>query len=42
MTQIVKAKKFIAAAPKEAMTDVLGLVGLCVMIFAGFAAPAFF
>ena len=42
MTQIAKAKLFVTAAPKEAMSDLLGLVGLCVMIFAGFAAPAFF
>ncbi|MEM7237839.1 MAG: hypothetical protein AAF501_08455 [Pseudomonadota bacterium] len=42
MTQLTSAKGYFRSAPGEAIGDVLGLVSLCVMIFAGFAAPAFF
>ena len=37
-----KAHRFAAAAPEEALADVLGFAGLCLLIFAGFMAPAFF
>lgn len=42
MSQIVKARGYFMAAPREALSDLVGLVGLCAMIFAGFAAPVFF
>jgi hypothetical protein len=42
MTMLLKARKFATAAPREALTDALGFAGMCVLIFAGFTAPAFF
>ncbi|MEM7176264.1 MAG: hypothetical protein AAF503_01050 [Pseudomonadota bacterium] len=42
MSQIVKARGYLKAAPREALADLVGLAGLCAMIFAGFAAPVFF
>ena len=42
MTILLKARKFAAAAPREALVDTLGFVGVCALIFAGFTAPAFF
>ncbi|MEM0944209.1 MAG: hypothetical protein AAGI70_09705 [Pseudomonadota bacterium] len=39
MTTIRNARRFITAAPREALADALGLVGLCLMIFAGFTLP---
>jgi hypothetical protein len=42
MTMLIKARKFAAAAPREALMDTLGFAGICALIFAGFTAPAFF
>lgn len=42
MTMLQKAHKFAAEAPREALADALGFAGLCALIFAGFAVPAFF
>jgi hypothetical protein len=42
MVMLLKARKFAADAPHEALTDALGFAGLCVLIFAGFTVPAFF
>ena len=42
MTTLLKARKFVADAPREALTDALGFAGLCALIFAGFTLPAFF
>ena len=42
MAALLKARKFAAEAPREALTDALGFAGLCALIFAGFTLPAFF
>ncbi|HSF95517.1 MAG TPA: hypothetical protein VLA52_10880 [Thermohalobaculum sp.] len=42
MTMLLKARKFAADAPREALADTLGFAAVCVLIFAGFMAPAFF
>jgi hypothetical protein len=42
MAMFIKARKFAAAAPREALTDALGFAGVCALIFAGFTLPAFF
>ena len=42
MAMILKARKFAADAPREALTDALGFAGVCALIFAGFTLPAFF
>jgi len=39
MAVITTARHFISAAPREAVTDALGLMGLCALIFAGFCLP---
>ena len=41
MTTIRNARSFIATAPAEALTDIVGLGAMCLLIFAGFAAPVF-
>lgn len=41
MSTLRKARSYAMAAPREALGDVLGLGALCLMIFAGFTAPAF-
>lgn len=41
MVMIVKARRFAADAPKEALADLLGFAGVCALIFAGFTLPAF-
>ena len=41
MTMLATARKFVAAAPREAFSDALGFAGLCALIFAGFTLPAF-
>jgi hypothetical protein len=42
MAMLLKARKFAAEAPREALADALGFAGLCALIFAGFTLPAFF
>jgi len=42
MAMLLKARKFAADAPREALSDALGFAGLCFLIFAGFTVPAFF
>ena len=42
MTMLLKARKFAASAPREAVLDTLGFAVICALIFAGFSAPAFF
>jgi hypothetical protein len=42
MDTILKARKFAAEAPREALADMLGFAALCAMIFVGFTLPAFF
>ena len=41
MAIVLKARKFVAEAPREALADALGFAGLCALIFAGFTLPAF-
>jgi len=41
MVAIAKAHRFITSAPREAISDALGMAGLCLLIFAGFMVPAF-
>lgn len=40
MSRLVKAQKFIATSPREALADALGLAGFAVLIFAGMLLPA--
>lgn len=40
MAMLLKARKFAADAPREALADALGFTGLCVLIFVGFTVPA--
>jgi hypothetical protein len=42
MAIYLKARKFAAAAPSEALIDALGFAGVCALIFAGFTLPALF
>ena len=42
MVMFLKARKFAAEAPREALIDALGFAGVCALIFAGFTLPAFF
>ena len=42
MVMLLKARKFAADAPREALIDALGFAGVCALIFAGFTLPAFF
>ncbi|MEM1383335.1 MAG: hypothetical protein AAF713_19420 [Pseudomonadota bacterium] len=42
MAKIIETRRFLAAAPREAWTDVTGFAALCLMVFAGFCAPVFF
>lgn len=42
MKQLSSARGYFRSAPSKALGDVFGLIGLCMMIYAGFAAPAFF
>ena len=42
MQTLTRAKTFLTTAPSEALSDAAGLVGICVLIFAGFTLPAFF
>jgi len=39
MALITAARRFAAAAPREALADALGLAAVCALIFAGFLAP---
>ncbi len=41
MSTLLKARKFAAEAPREALIDTLGFAGVCALIFAGFTLPAF-
>jgi hypothetical protein len=41
MVMIVKARRFAANAPREALSDMLGFAGVCALVFAGFTLPAF-
>lgn len=40
MAQMLKARNFLAQAPREALADAAGLVAMCLMIFAGLTLPA--
>jgi len=40
MSMLAKARAFAKSAPREALSDCLGLGALCLMIFAGFTVPA--
>jgi len=40
MVMIIKARRFAADAPREALADFLGFAGVCALIFAGFTLPA--
>ena len=42
MAILIKARNFAQAAPREALADTLGFAAICILIFAGFTAPAFF
>jgi len=42
MAQMIKARNFLAHAPREALSDVAGLAVMCALIFAGFTLPAMF
>ena len=42
MVMLLKARKFAADAPREALIDALGFAGVCALISAGFTLPAFF
>ncbi|MDT8343262.1 MAG: hypothetical protein RQ752_02405 [Thermohalobaculum sp.] len=42
MAQMIKARNFLAHAPREALADAAGLVVICVLIFAGLTLPAMF
>lgn len=42
MAMLLKARKYAADAPREALSDALGFAGVCVLIFAGFTVPALF
>lgn len=41
MATIIKARSILSIAPKEALSDALGLAAVAIMIFAGFLVPAF-
>ena len=41
MAKLIQARKFLDTAPREAIMDAIGFAGICALIFAGFAAPAF-
>ena len=41
MATFLKARRFTAQAPREALADVLGFAAVCALIFAGFTVPAF-
>jgi hypothetical protein len=42
MAQVLKARSYFERAPREALTDVAALAGMCLLVFAGFTLPAFF
>lgn len=42
MASILRARSFLAAAPREALADVAGLAAICFLVFAGFTLPAMF
>lgn len=41
MNMLLNARRFAAAAPREALGDALGFAAICALIFAGFTIPAF-
>jgi hypothetical protein len=41
MATFIKARKFAAEAPREALVDALGFAAMCALIFVGFMLPAF-
>lgn len=41
MQTLERANAIIAAAPKEALKDAIGLGAVVILIFTGFLAPAF-
>ena len=41
MTNLIKAQRFIATAPREALADALGLGAFAVLVFLGLTLPAF-
>ena len=40
MSTLIKARSFLREAPREALTDIAGLLAICALIFAGFTLPA--
>jgi len=42
MPMLIKARDFVAKAPREAIHDALGFAGICFLIFAGFTLPSYF
>ena len=40
MSTLERASQAIAAAPREALADALGLAAIAVIVFIGFLAPA--
>ena len=41
MQMLQRANDIIAANPKEALGDAIGIAAVAILIFAGFLAPAF-
>lgn len=41
MNTLQRANDIIAASPKEALGDAIGIAAVAILIFAGFLAPAF-
>lgn len=41
MALLASAHRFFETAPREAISDALGLIGLCGLVFLGFTLPGF-